>query len=55
MNLVYILASVLILGFLIFIHELGHYGVAKLTNVKVDEFAVGMGPVLWQKEKEPGY
>ena len=51
MNLVYILASVLILGFLIFIHELGHYGVAKLTNVKVDEFAVGMGPVLWQREK----
>lgn len=51
MNLVYILASVLILGFLIFIHELGHYGVAKLTNVKVDEFAVGMGPVIWQREK----
>lgn len=51
MNLVYILAAVLILGFLVFIHELGHCVVAKICNVKVDEFAVGMGPVLWQKEK----
>ena len=51
MNLVYILASVFIFGFLVFIHEGGHCVAAKLCNVKVDEFAVGMGPVLWQKEK----
>ena len=51
MNLLYILASVLIFGFLVFIHEAGHCAVAKLCNVKVDEFAVGMGPVLWQREK----
>ena len=41
----------LIFGFLVFIHEAGHCAVAKLCNVKVDEFAVGMGPVLWQREK----
>lgn len=51
MNFVYILAAVLIFGFLVFIHEAGHCMVAKLCNIKVDEFAVGMGPVLWQKEK----
>lgn len=51
MNLVYILAALLIFGFLVFIHEAGHCVVAKLCNVKVDEFAVGMGPVLWQKAR----
>lgn len=51
MNLIYILAAALIFGFLVFIHEAGHCAVAKLCNVQVDEFAVGMGPVLWQRQK----
>ncbi len=37
------------LGFLIFIHELGHYLVAKACNVAVYEFAVGFGPAVYQK------
>ncbi len=51
MTIVYILAAVLLFGFLIFIHELGHFMTAKACNVRVNEFALGMGPALWQKQK----
>ena len=36
---------------LIATHELGHFATAKLLGVQVNEFAVGMGPALWKKEK----
>ena len=51
MTIVYILAAVLIFGFLIAIHELGHFMTAKFCGVRVNEFALGMGPALWQKQK----
>ncbi|MBQ7153514.1 MAG: site-2 protease family protein [Clostridia bacterium] len=41
-----ILIAVLIFGSLIFLHELGHYLFARLFHVKINEFAVGMGPKL---------
>ena len=51
-----ILKIVILLGFLIFIHELGHFTVAKLCHVKVNEFALGFGPVLLSKQgKETKY
>lgn len=31
-------------------HEFGHYSVAKLLGIKVNEFSVGMGPQLWQRK-----
>ncbi len=43
---------VFLLGFLITIHELGHFIVAKKCNVKVKEFAIGFGPKILQKQKE---
>ena len=46
MTIVYILAAVLIFGFLIAIHELGHFMTAKLCGVRVNEYALGMGPAL---------
>lgn len=47
---------IVLLGFLIFIHELGHFTVAKLCKVKVNEFAIGFGPTLWKKQgKETKY
>ena len=47
---------VILLGFLIFIHELGHFTVAKLCRVRVNEFALGFGPVLVTKQgKETKY
>ncbi len=46
----------ILLGFLIFIHELGHFTVAKLCKVKVNEFAIGFGPTIWKKQgKETKY
>ena len=44
------LKIIFLLGFLIFIHEGGHFLVAKACKVKVKEFAIGFGPtvVKWQ-------
>lgn len=44
--LLQIIYTVLVLGALIFIHEFGHFITAKLSGVKVNEFALGMGPTL---------
>jgi len=44
-----ILVSVLIFGVLIMSHEFGHFIVARKCGVTVEEFAMGMGPVLWKK------
>jgi len=47
---------VFLLGFLILIHELGHFLVAKLFNVKIKQFAIGFGPTIWKKQgKETSY
>jgi regulator of sigma E protease len=46
-----ILYSVVIFSILIFVHELGHFGVAKATGIKVKEFALGMGPAFFKKTK----
>lgn len=54
--LITILKIVFILGFLVFIHEGGHFLVAKLCKIKVLEFAIGFGPTIWSKQgKETKY
>lgn len=45
------IVSILILGFLIFAHEFGHFTVARWFKVKVEEFAFGFPPTLWKKKK----
>lgn len=45
------LASILIFGLIIFIHELGHFIAAKRGNIRVNEFSLGMGPALLSKKK----
>lgn len=49
--MLYIIIAILIFGVLVATHELGHFLTAKLLGVKVNEFAVGMGPALlkWGK------
>lgn len=42
---------IFLLGFLIFIHEGGHFLVAKLCKVKVNQFAIGFGPEIISKQK----
>ncbi|MGI6264554.1 MAG: M50 family metallopeptidase [Acutalibacteraceae bacterium] len=41
-----ILIAVLVFGIIIFVHELGHFLMARAMGVKVNEFAIGMGPTL---------
>lgn len=47
-----IIKIVIILGFLVLIHETGHFLVARLCKIKVNEFAIGFGPLIWSKETE---
>ena len=47
---------IFLLGFLVLIHEGGHFIVAKLCKVRVNEFAIGFGPTIWKKQgKETKY
>ncbi len=41
----------IIFGVLVTTHELGHFLIAKANGIRVLEFFVGMGPVLWKKKK----
>jgi regulator of sigma E protease len=38
---------ILVIGLLVLVHELGHYVAARSVGIKVEEFAVGMGPKIW--------
>lgn len=46
-----ILLAVVFFGLIVFFHELGHFTFAKLFKVKVNEFAMGMGPTLFKFTK----
>ncbi|MBO5236021.1 MAG: RIP metalloprotease RseP [Spirochaetaceae bacterium] len=51
-----IIWGILCLGFIVFVHELGHFIAARLCGVKVESFSIGMGPVLLHKTiKETDY
>ena len=45
-----IIAGILMLGVLVFVHELGHFWIAKLCGVKVLKFSLGFGPKLVSKQ-----
>jgi len=45
-----VIYAILALGVLIFVHEMGHFLVAKLSNVKVEKFSLGFGPKLFGKK-----
>lgn len=49
--LVYILIAVLLFGVLVAVHEFGHFATAKLLGVRVNEFAIGMGPALFKRRR----
>lgn len=50
MNIITIIIVLLIISFLVVIHELGHYWVAKKNGVRVEEFGVGYPPKLFGKQ-----
>lgn len=37
---------IIIIGFLVLVHEFGHFAAAKLSGVTVNEFAIGFGPII---------
>lgn len=50
----YILLSLVILLFMVLIHELGHYTAAKILGFTVEEFSVGFGPKLFSRRRKNG-
>ncbi len=50
-SIVSILLFIVSIGLLVTIHELGHFSMAKLFNVYVNEFSIGFGPQLFHKKK----
>jgi regulator of sigma E protease len=49
--LTYILSALVALGILIFVHELGHFLVAKALGVGVERFSLGFGPRIWSMRR----
>ena len=47
-----VLTIILILGVLITVHELGHFWAARLCGIRVREFAIGMGPAFFKRQKK---
>ena len=50
----YVLMALLLLGILIILHEAGHFWAARLCGIEVQEFSVGMGPLLLQRRGKDG-
>ncbi|MDF2632012.1 MAG: metalloprotease [Caproiciproducens sp.] len=46
-----IIIAILLFSFIIFIHEFGHFIMAKLSGIRVNEFAIGMGPQLFHFQR----
>ncbi len=45
------IASIFVFSLVVLVHEYGHYKAAKSVGIQVDEFAIGMGPLVYKKEK----
>lgn len=52
MRILTIVAAIVAFGIIIFIHELGHFLMARAMKVRVNEFAIGMGPKLFSFGKK---
>ncbi len=50
----YVVPFLILLGILVFVHELGHFWVARMLGVKVDEFSIGFGKELWGRTDKKG-
>ena len=45
------ISAIFVFLIVILFHEFGHFTVAKLVGIKVNEFSIGMGPKLFQKKR----
>ena len=56
MQILYILLAIFMLGFIVTVHEFGHYIVGRLCGIGIVEFSIGMGPkLLGFKKKDIQY
>ncbi len=53
-NWIYIPAFVVVITVLVFVHEYGHYKIARICGVRVDAFSIGFGPELWGRYDKNG-
>ncbi len=53
-NLGFIILAIVVLLFMVLIHEFGHYVAGKMLKFKINEFSVGFGPKILQKKKKNG-
>ena len=53
-TIIYIASFLVLLGVLVTIHEFGHFIVARICNVHVQRFSIGMGPVFYKKNDKHG-
>jgi regulator of sigma E protease len=48
-NVFYIIIALLVLMFMITVHEFGHFVAGKILKFKINEFAIGFGPAIYKK------
>ncbi len=53
-SILYIILAIVVLLFMILIHEFGHYTAGKLLKFKINEFSVGFGKAIFKKTKKNG-
>lgn len=46
-----LISSLLVFLLVVMLHEFGHFSIAKLSRIKVNEFSIGIGPKIYQKQK----
>ena len=49
-----VLPFVVVLGIVVFVHEFGHYIVARWCGIRSEVFSIGFGPVLWSRRDRRG-
>ena len=49
-----VLPFIVVLGIVVFVHEFGHYIVARWCGIHSEVFSVGFGPVLWSRRDRRG-
>ena len=54
MVILYVLLAILVLMFMIMIHESGHYFAGKILKFKINEFSIGFGPAIFTKTMKSG-
>ena len=54
LTLIAVFSFFLLLSFLVFFHELGHYSVARMFGIAVDRFSIGFGKPIWRRTSKAG-